>query len=64
MKRKILTAVLSHLTAVLAVMFLVFLVLDQFNPLMNFVNGPLSQGLLALFCVSGIGLAVTVRLDE
>ena len=54
-------ALLSHLTVVLCVMFLVFLVLDRFNPLMNFVNSPLSQALLALLCLSGLGLGVLAR---
>ena len=30
---------LSHLTVILALMFLTFLILDQFNPMMNFVDG-------------------------
>ncbi len=50
--------VLSHLTVVLALMFLVFLVLDQFNPMMNFVDNDISRGLLAALCVSGIGQSV------
>ncbi len=59
MKR--LQSLLSHMTAVLALMFLVFLILDQFNPLMNFVNSPLSQALLALFCLSSLGLGLAAR---
>ena len=49
-----LSMVLSHLIAVLSLMFLVFLVLDQFNPMMNFVENGISQWLLALLCVCGI----------
>ena len=45
----------SHLTVILALMFLVFLVLDQFNPMMNFVNNGISRILLALLCICGIG---------
>ncbi len=44
----------SHLTVILALMFLVFLVLDQFNPLMDFVDNGVSRCLLAALCVSGI----------
>ncbi|MBR6187021.1 MAG: hypothetical protein IKQ41_12285 [Clostridia bacterium] len=44
---------LSHLTLILALMFLTFLVLDQFNPLMNFVDNDISRVLLALLCLSG-----------
>ena len=48
-----------HLTVILALMFLTFLILDQFNPMMNFVNNTLSSWLLAALCVSGIGQSVT-----
>ena len=50
---KALTA-FSHLTFILGFMFLVFLVLDLFNPLMNFIDHPISRWLLAALCVSGI----------
>ena len=43
-----------HLTVILGIMFLVFLVLDQFNPMMNFMDNPISRGLLAAFCLTGI----------
>ena len=52
---------LSHAVVVLSLMFLVFLVLDLFNPLMNFVDHPISRVLLALMCVSGISLALSER---
>lgn len=52
-------ALLSHLTVILALMFLVFLVLDQFNPMMNFIDNSISRWLLAALCVSGIGQSVT-----
>ena len=45
---------ICHLTVILALMFLVFLVLDQFNPLMNFTNNAISRWLLAALCASGI----------
>lgn len=47
-------ALLCHLTVILSLMFLVFLVLDQFNPLMNFIDHPISRGLLAALCLSGM----------
>ena len=43
---------LSHLTMILALVITVFLILDQFNPLMNFVDNPISRVLLALLCLS------------
>ena len=47
-------ALFRHLTVVLCLMFAVFLVLDQFNPLMNFVDNGISQWLLGALCLSGI----------
>ena len=48
----------SHLTMIFGIMFLVFLALDQFNPMMNFVDNGISRWLLAAFCLSGIGRSV------
>ena len=45
-------AILCHVTVILALMFLVFLVLDQFNPLMNFIDNNISRWLLAGLCAS------------
>ena len=44
----------SHLTVILGMMFLVFLVLDQFNPMMNFIDNSVSRWMLAGLCFSGI----------
>ena len=44
----------GHLTVILSLVFTVFLMLDQFNPMMNFVDNPISRGLLGALCVSGI----------
>ena len=49
---------MNHGTAILGMRFLVFLVLDQFNPMMNFIDNGISRGLLAAFCLSGIGRGV------
>ena len=48
----------SHLTLILAFMFIVFLVLDQFNPMMNFIDNTISRWLLAGLCLSGSALGV------
>ena len=48
----------SHLTVIFGMMFLVFLVLDQFNPMMNFIDNSVSRWMLAAFCLSGIGSGV------
>jgi hypothetical protein len=49
---------MNHGTAILGMMFLVFLVLDQFNPMMNFVDNGISRCLLAAFCICGISRSV------
>lgn len=49
---------LTHTTVILSIMFLVFLVLDQFNPMMNFIDNGISRWLLALLCVSGAGQSI------
>ncbi len=48
------TQILSHFVMILSLMFLVFLVLDQFNPMMNFVNNSISMVLLGCLSVLGI----------
>ena len=58
-------AVFSHLTMILALVFLTFLVLDQFNPMMNFVDNGISRWLLAALCLCGAGQSVlTWRLKK
>ena len=52
---KKLRLVLSHLCVILSLMFVVFLVLDQFNPMMNFVDNSISRWLLLALCLSAIG---------
>ena len=52
MKR--LEATLPHVCIVLSLMFLVFLVLDDYNPMMNFLTNPISTALLALLCIIGM----------
>ena len=49
---------LGHVLVILGLMFLVFLVLDQYNPMMNFINNNISRTLLALFCVCGIARSI------
>ena len=50
--------ILRHTTVILSWMFLVFLVLDQFNPMMNFIDNAISRWLLCAFCLSGTGLSI------
>ena len=46
--------VIPHVVMVLSIMFLVFVILDQFNPMMNFVSHPISNGLLVCLAIAGI----------
>ncbi len=48
----------AHVTTVLGIMFIVFMILDQFNPMMNFVDNTVSRALLGLLCLSGGTLAI------
>ena len=50
--------ILCHTTVILSLMFIVFLILDQFNPMMNFIDNGISRWLLALLCVSGAGQSI------
>ena len=55
----------NHLTAILGMVFLVFLVLDQFNPMMNFIDNAISRCLLAALCICGISRSILCwRNDE
>ena len=49
---------MGHLTVILSLMFAVFLILDQFNPMMNFINNPISRWLLAALCSSTVAQSV------
>ena len=58
-------AITNHLTAILGMVFLVFLVLDQFNPMMNFIDNAISRWLLVAFCICGISRSILCwRNDE
>lgn len=48
---KIAGKLLPHITLILAVMFITFLILDQYNPMMNFVNNEFSLKLLWVWCI-------------
>ena len=50
--------VFSHLTIILSLMFAVFLVLDRFNPMMNFVQNGISRWLLGTLCTCDITQSV------
>ena len=55
---KMLWRLLPHFTIILALCFLVFLILDWYNPLMAFITNDISTRLLAVFCVVSILTAI------
>lgn len=62
MKR--LKAILPHVCIVLSLMFIVLLVLDDYNPMMNFLTNPISTFLLALLCLTGILTSILFLWDR
>ena len=56
--------VLAHLTVILSLMFLVFVVLDQFNPMMNFVNNGISTVLMVLLCLCALSQSILHYVDS
>ena len=61
---KKLRGILPHLVIILAGNFLVFLMLDQYNPTMEFVGNPISSILLALFCLLSIVAGILLARDN
>ena len=51
--------VISHATIVLSVVFLVFFVIDRFNPAMEFIGSDISDWLLGAFCVIALWNGIT-----
>lgn len=57
--------ILPHVTIILSLMFIVFWILDLYNPQMNFINSDLSKTLLLILCISSLVTAIlTVYLDR
>lgn len=58
--KKLLKAIefLPHVSIILAVSFIVFTILDWFNPMMNFTANPVSAKLLVVFCAVSIIMSV------
>ena len=49
-----LRSVLPHIIIILSGIFLVFMILDYYNPTMNFVNNNIKMKLFLAFCVLSI----------
>jgi hypothetical protein len=50
----IIKSILPHIIIILSGIFLVFLILDNYNPTMNFINNTISIKLFYIFCVLSI----------
>lgn len=62
---RFLIRILPHITIVLSTMFIVFWILDIYNPLMNILNCQISNVLLIIFCIASLGTSITtVVLDR
>ncbi|MGB4661233.1 MAG: hypothetical protein WBI07_18820 [Mobilitalea sp.] len=48
---KIMKSILPHIMVILAGIFITFLVLDEYNPTMNFIDNPVTLKVLWIFCV-------------
>ena len=59
---RILSVLLLHLTIILSLVFITFLVLDYYNPMMAFTNNGLSTILLAALCAAAILSSVMQQL--
>lgn len=55
---KALRKIAPHALCVLCMMFAVFLILDEYNPLMNFIDNAVSRVLLGVLCAVGVGNAL------
>lgn len=49
---------LPHVSIIFAISFIVFSILDWFNPMMNFTANPVSAKLLVIFCMVSIIMSV------
>ena len=55
---------LPHATIIVAVMFLVFFVIDRINEAMNFIGAEISKWLLFLFCLMAIATSVVLLAEQ
>jgi hypothetical protein len=51
---KMLRSILPHIVVIISGIFMTFLVLDGYNPTMEFVGNPVSLKLLWAFCILSI----------
>lgn len=51
---KIIKKIIPHIVIILSGIVMVFLVLDNYNPTMNFLDNPVSLKLFWVFCILSI----------
>ena len=51
---KIVRSILPHIIIILSGIFLVFLVLDDYNPTMNFINNVITMKLFWAYCILSV----------
>ncbi len=56
--------VLPHLLFILSGIFIAFLILDEYNPTMNFINNNISIKLLWSFCLLSLLNSVVMMIDS
>lgn len=58
---KVIRSILPHIMIIISGIFVVFLILDGYNPTMNFINNPVSLKLLWTFCIlSALNSVITI----
>lgn len=60
----IIKRIMPHIAFILSIMFIVFLILDKYNPTMNFINNDGSILLLWILCVVSIGNAIRIIIKD
>ncbi len=56
----IVRSILPHIIIILSGIFLVFLILDNYNPTMNFINNTVSTKLFWAYCIISIVNSIIV----
>ncbi len=56
--------ILPHIIIILAGIFIVFLILDNYNPTMNFINNTISIKLLCVFCILSIVNSIIIVISN
>ncbi len=56
--------VMPHMLFILSGIFITFLILDEYNPTMNFVNNNVSIKLLWIFCLLSLVNAILMMIDS